>query len=194
MAESRVSGYDRTEMLRSTASGEVRLDHGAGAVVRRSLARAPGPRVRSSVISMPIDEPPKRGFTMYGPGNGGSVVDAERGPRAARPARPPCITPPNASLSIPRAAPAARRSGVPDAGQVEGGLEGAVLAGSAVAAVDDGADLERPAASEAARLGGRTRRRAEPRVEPVRAAGTPVDEVRGSRDGIDLEESPVLAQ
>ena len=80
------------------------------------------------------------------------------------------------------------------AGQVERGLEGAVLAGTAVTAVDDGADLERAAASEAARLGDEPAAGPSDEVEPVRAAGDTLDERGGSREASTSKKSPDRAQ
>ena len=56
----------------------------------------------SSAISMPIDDPPNRGFTMYGPAKLGSTsVDTASRGRLGMPAA--CMRPPNASLSMPTA-------------------------------------------------------------------------------------------
>jgi len=69
--------------------------------VRRAFAVA-----RSATTSIPIDDPPKRGFKMYGPENGTDVVSAfsrARG-RLGRPAA--ATTALKAHLSMPRAAPA----------------------------------------------------------------------------------------
>src|SRR5260370_41700754 len=62
--------------------------------------------VQSSAPSMPMEDPPKRGLTMYGPGQAGpgrsapTVTLGNDGRPAATPLAPQAI------LSIPRAAPA----------------------------------------------------------------------------------------
>ncbi len=73
-------------------------------------------------------------------------------------------TAPKASLSIPRAAPDTVGPGVADAGQVQSGLEGAVLARPPVAADQGGIDLDGPRSPQAPAGLGEPPVRARPRA------------------------------
>ena len=62
---------------------------------------------QSFTTSMPIEEPPYRGLTMYGPGKSGSGAAASSATRGSTGTPAAARTPVVASLSIPRAAAAA---------------------------------------------------------------------------------------
>jgi len=69
--------------------------------VRRAFAVS-----RSATTSMPIDEPPKRGFKMYGPSKDSDVVSLVSIARGSVGSPAESISAPKAHLSMPRAAPA----------------------------------------------------------------------------------------
>ncbi len=165
---------------------EVRLDDGAGAVVGRGLDERPG---RGQVVGdLDADaRAAKARLHDVRPRKGRPVADAERDARER--GQPSGVHHSGErQLVHPESRSRGARSRVPQAGEVECRLQGAVLARSTVTAVDDGADVERPAAAEATGLGDEPTAGPSHEVEAVRATGDTFHEGRGLEGRIDLEE------
>ena len=150
------------------------------------------------MTSMPIEEPPKRGLTMYGPSPpgqvGASALGEHEGARQGREARRHGHRP---ETEFVHAQSGSGRcgAGVGDSSQIQCALEGAVFARASVAAVDQGIELEVAlfptpqhawlgSEEAAAGLGHK--------AQVTGALGRPVHERGGLQGGVDGDEALAL--